>query len=199
MVGADTIEQRLQIGDGLRGVGLDPLRLQPPPDFGFIEIAEQDPSQGGMQGRQPAADRQRCRHDAAGRHACDIDAVIALQDRGRAGFAEAFAQLAHQGQRAIDPALRREVGEAEIEDLRRQREHPAILLDIAELGEGAQHASRGGPREVRDPCRLRQGHRRPLPAERAKHREALGQRRHEFLVLGIAFTLLRRLRHEAAC
>ena len=102
---ADAVEQRLKVGDGLRRVGLDALGLQPPPDLGFIQIAEQDAAERRMHRRQPAADRQRRRHDAPGRHARDIDDVVALQDRGRAGLAEPFAEFAHQGLRAVDPAL----------------------------------------------------------------------------------------------
>ena len=153
----------------------------------------------GVQGRQPAADRERRRHDPAGRDARDIDDVVALQDCGRAGFAETLTQFAHQRQRAIDPALRRQIGKAEIQDPRRQRKRPAVLLDDSRAGEGAQHAPRGGARQVGDLGRLGQGHRRPLPAERAKHRETLGERRHELLVVRIAETLRRRLRHDAAC
>ena len=59
VVGAYAIEQCLQVGDGLRSVGLDALRLQPPPDLSFIEIAEQDSSERSVQGGEPAADRQR--------------------------------------------------------------------------------------------------------------------------------------------
>ena len=48
-------------------------------------------------------------------------------------LAEPFAEFPHQGQRAVDPALGREIGKAEIQDLRRQRKLAAILFDIAKL------------------------------------------------------------------
>ena len=47
-----------------------------------------------------------------------------------------------------------------------------------------KEATKGGLK-IGNLGRLRKGHGRPLLAERAKHREALGERRHEFLVLGI--------------
>src|SRR5215475_11144789 len=53
-VGPYAIEQCLKVGDGLRGVGLDTLRLQAPPDLGFIEIAEQNSPQSSVERRQPA-------------------------------------------------------------------------------------------------------------------------------------------------
>ena len=101
---------------------------------------------------------------------------------------QALAQVPQQRLRAVDPALRGEIGKAELEDPRRQRKVSALLLDIAELGERAQHAPRGGARQIRGLGRLRQSHGRLLLAERAEHRQPLGERRHEFLVLGIAVT-----------
>ena len=113
-------------------------------------IAELHAAERGVEGRQAAADRQRRRHDAARRDARHIDDLGALQDRAGAGFAEPLAQLFHQRQRAVDPVLRREIGEAEFEDARRQRERAAVLHDIAERGQRAQHAPRGRARQIGD-------------------------------------------------
>ena len=62
----------------------------------------------------------------------------------------------------------------------------AALLDIAELGERAQDPPRRRARDIGGERGLRQRHRRPLLAERAEHGEALGERRHELLVVGHA-------------
>ena len=181
-VGLDAIEERLRLGDRLRRVGLEPERHQPPPDLGVLDVAELHAPKRGVECRQPRADRHRHRHDAARRHARDVDDLRALQDRGGAGFLHARRKLLQKRRRLLDPALRGEIAEAEFEDLRRQRELPAVLLDVAERGQRAQNAPRRRAREIGDRRGLRQRHRRALAGEGAHDGQPLGERRHELAV-----------------
>lgn len=153
-------------------------------NLGLVEEAELDTAHGGVEGRQAAPHRRRHRHDPPGRDARHIDDLGPLQDRGRTGFVRALAQLLHQRSGAVDPALGGEIGEAELQDVGRERELAAMLLDVAELGERAQDAPGGRARHVGGHRRLRQRHGRPLFAEAAEHGEPLGERRHELLVVG---------------
>src|SRR5260221_5188062 len=79
-VSADAIEQRLHVGDGIRRVGLDGDRPQAAPDFRAVKITELGAAERGVEGRQPAADCDRCRHDTPRRNARDVDDLDALQD-----------------------------------------------------------------------------------------------------------------------
>ncbi len=136
-----------------------------------------------MEGGQARAERGRDRHDASCRKIRDIDDIGALQDGGRAGLLEALAEFFHQRLRALDPALRGEIGEAEIEHGGREEELAAGLLHIAEAAQRAQDAAGGGARQAGLARHLRQRHRRPLPPEQGQHAEPLGERRHELLVV----------------
>ena len=163
---------------------LDADRFEPAPDLGIVEKAELNTAHGGMEGRQAAPHRRRHRHDPLGRHARHIDDLDPLQDRGRTGFAHALAQVLHQRNGAVDPALGGEIGKAELQDVGRERKLAAVLFDIAELGQRAQNSPRGRARHAGGERRLRQRHGRPLPAETTEHGESLGERRHELLVVG---------------
>ena len=94
-----------------------------------------------------------------------------------------LAELAQLRRRLFDPVLCRKISKAEFEDSRRQREFAPVLHDIAELGERAQNAPRGGARKPGRFRRLRQRHRRPLLVERAEQRQTFGERGHELFVL----------------
>src|SRR5229473_8616113 len=70
---ADALVQGLQIGDRRRRQRLEANRLEPAPDLGVVEKAELDPAHGRMKRWQPAAHRQRRRHDAPGRYPRDVN------------------------------------------------------------------------------------------------------------------------------
>ena len=86
-----------EVGDRRGRKRLEAQRPQPPPKLRVVKKAELDAAQRGMKRRQPGANRKRRRHNAAGRHARDIDDFGALQDRRRAGFVELLAQCRISG------------------------------------------------------------------------------------------------------
>ena len=91
-IGLDAVEERLRLDDGLRRVGLEAQRHDPPPEFAVLDEAELRAPERGVEGREPRADRHRDAHDAARRNARNVDDVSALQDRRRAGFLHAGAE-----------------------------------------------------------------------------------------------------------
>ncbi len=157
---------------------------EPPAKLRLAEEAELDAAERGVERRQPRADGDGRRHDPVRRrHARDIDDLAALQDRRRAGFLERVAELLHQRLGAVDPRLGREIGEAELEDARREREAAGRSARHSRGSASVRSTRRAAARDRPvDLGRLGQRHRRVLLAERAEDGEALGERRHEFLV-----------------
>lgn len=181
----DLRDRRLQfrrIGDRARRVRADSALRERLVERRVVECGQQHAAHRRTVRGQPAADRQIDRHDLVRRHAQHVDDLGAIEHGGRTAFVDARGQLFHHGLREIPERHRRQIGEAEFENLRREPEQPAVGLDVAERLQREQDAARARAREAGGRRDFGQRLLGTLRIERADHREAARKR----LDVGIA-------------
>ena len=98
--------------------------------------------------RQPRSDDQVDAHDALGGDPRDVDGIVAVQHRDRARLAQRVDDALHERLRDVGDVDGRQVGEAQIEDARRQREVRSVVHDVAELLQRQEVAAGHGARET---------------------------------------------------
>ena len=130
---------------------------------------EQNPAHRGGVSGEPRADVDRDGHDARHRHAGDVHHVLVVEDRDRRRLADRGDQplevrLGDLGQRDA-----REVGVAQLEHPRAEREAAVVCMHVAEIREREQKAPRRGPCQPGLGCHLGERELGPLGAEGADY------------------------------
>ena len=158
------------------------------------ERGQQDAAHRGRVGREARADVDRDAHDARGGDAADVDDLVAVEHRHRAGLADLRREPLEVRLGDLGQAQARQVRVAELEHARGEREVLAVAAHVAEVDQREQEAARGRAREVRAAGDVGERQLRVVGAERADDREAalqgLDEVTHSSVVWAIAIALL---------
>ena len=133
---------------------------------------EQDAAHRGRVGREARADVDRDAHDARGGDAADVDDLVAVEHRHRAGLADLRREPLEVRLGDLGQAQARQVRVAELEHARGQREVLAVAAHVAEVDQREQEAARGRAREVRAAGDVGERQLRVVGAEGADDRQA---------------------------
>ena len=128
--------------------GFERRGLEPRAHLLVVQVGQQQAAHRRAVGRQARAHAQADAHDLVRRHAHHVDDVGGVQHRGRARLLHLLHQRFHHRLGAVPDRHRREVGKAQVEDARRQREELAVALHIAQRLQREQDAARAGAREA---------------------------------------------------
>ena len=112
------------------------------------EPGKEDPTHRRGVGGKARADGDGDRHDPPPRRDTgDVHDALAVEHRHRRRLLHRGDERLHVRHRHLRQAHRGQVGEAEVEDARAQRELAAVVVHVAELDEREQEATSGGSGE----------------------------------------------------
>ena len=153
----------------------------------------QHAAHGRDPGRQAAAHGQVDGHDLVRGQAQDVDHVGAFQHRHGTGLARLLGHFLHVRQRQVPQRRGGQVGVAQLQDARREREPAVLDGDVAQVLQRQQDA-RAGARQAGHGRDFGQRHLRAVGAERPDH----GQAAREGLHVAVAGLLGVLLGHRSA-
>lgn len=140
--------QGVRRGDRAGGEGLQLGVLQPAFHLLVRQMGENHPAHGRHVRREARADRDRRRHDATGRHPRHVHDVVAIEDAQGRRLPYLRDELLEMRLGDLGQGVAGEVGVAEFQHARGEAEEPAVLVDVAEVGEGQQQPAGGGTGQV---------------------------------------------------
>ena len=152
----------------------------------WLQPGEQHPAHRGRVGREPGADRDRHCHDPLGRHPGHVDDVVTVEHRDRRRLAHPGDKLLQVRRGHLGHGQARQVGVAELQHARAQRELPAVIAHIAELHQRQQEPSSRRPGQPGRPGDLAEAQPFPVRAEGPDHRQPAIQGLDEVTVPGLA-------------
>ena len=179
---ADERPEPVRVGDGPRGEPLERGLGEVPVEFVIGQRREQHPPHRRGVGGEPGSHRDRDGHDALGGHAGHVDDLVTIENRDRRGLmqpGDEFLQVRRGHLRQRQPG---QVGIAELEHPRPQRELPAVVADVTELDQGQQEPARRRPGQARRLGDLAQAQPLSVRPERPDHRQPAVQRLDEVTV-----------------
>ncbi|CAM2137905.1 hypothetical protein PT2222_100021 [Paraburkholderia tropica] len=144
----DDLLELVLVGDRARRVRVERRGAERGVERVVVERGQQHAAHRRAIGGQAAADREVDRHDLVRGHAQHVDDFGAVEHRRRAAFVDRGREFFHDRLGQIPERHRREVREAEVENLGREPEQPAFGLDVAERLQREQDAARARAREA---------------------------------------------------